>query len=147
MENGISTLRASHAFIEVVVHIDSKRAAWNGTFIRVAVDTTCRDVLAEFLPSHAPDYSPLPGDCKVILLCTKISETLQGRSAADVGVDKVCSAFLDFLVSIPLTEVPTMRLIFKCFRQVQERRPRVDVVVALMSSRSTTNDHLPLVRE
>jgi len=82
MENGICTLRASHAFIEVVVHIDRKRVAGNGTFIRVAIDTTCKDVLAEFLSSHAPDYSPLPGECKVILLCTKISETLQGSEVS-----------------------------------------------------------------
>ena len=45
MENGISTLRASRAFIEVVVHIDSKRVAGNWTFIRVAIDLSCRDVL------------------------------------------------------------------------------------------------------
>jgi hypothetical protein len=79
MENGISTLRASHAFIEVVVHIDSKRVAGNGTFIRLAIDLICRDVLTKFLSTHAPDYSPLPGDCKMILLCTKISDTIHGR--------------------------------------------------------------------
>jgi hypothetical protein len=62
MENGISTMRASHAFIEVVVYIDSKRVARNGTFIRVAVDLSCRDVLTKFMSTHDPDYSPLPGD-------------------------------------------------------------------------------------
>ena len=85
MENGVSTLRASHAFIEMVVHIDSKRVTGNGTFIRVAIDLSCRDVLTEFLSTHALDYFPLPGDCKVILLCTKISDTIHGRSAADTN--------------------------------------------------------------
>jgi len=36
------------------------------------------------LSTHVSNYSPLPGDCKVILLCTKIIDTIHGRSAADV---------------------------------------------------------------
>ncbi len=76
-----------------------------------------------------------------------MSDTVQRRSASDVGADKDCSAFLDFLVSVPLTEVPTKRFIYKCFRPVEARRPRVDVVVVLMASRSTRNDNLPHVRE
>ncbi len=50
-------------------------------------------------------------------------------------------------MTVPLAEVPTKRFMFKCFRPVQARRPRVDVVVAMIASRSTRNDHLPHVRE
>jgi hypothetical protein len=42
MDNKIGTLRASHAFIDVIIHIDSKRVGENGTFMRVAVDSCCR---------------------------------------------------------------------------------------------------------
>ena len=50
-------------------------------------------------------------------------------------------------MTVPLAEIPTKWFIFKCFRPVQERRPPADVVVAMMASRSTRNDHLPPVRE
>jgi len=102
MQNGIHALRASHAFIDVEVHIDGKRVGGNGTFMRLQVDLCCRDVLAIFLGTYAPDYSPLPDNCKVILLCTKINDTIHGKFAADVGVDKDCSEFLDFSISVPL---------------------------------------------
>ncbi len=127
--NRISNLLASHAFIEVVVHIDSNRVARNGTFIRVAIDLSCRDVLAEFLSTHAPNYSTLPGNGKVVLLCSKISDNVQRRSAADVGVDKDCSSFLDFPLTVPLAEVPTKRFTFKCFQprpSVAPPLPEVD---------------------
>ena len=110
----MSTLRAAHAFLCVEVHIDGKRVARNGTFMRFDVDKCCGDVLATFIEEHAPANSPLPGNCQVILMCTKISGTVQGRPAADVGLDKDCSAlFIDFLVLIAMTKVPTKRCIFK----------------------------------
>ena len=146
MASLVSTLRASHAFICVEVHVDGKRVGGNGgTFLRVEVDSICKEVLAIYLQSHAPDYYPLPDDVKVTLLCTKISDTIQGRPASDVGTVQDCSVFLDFPVSMPMSEVPTKRFLFKCFRSVETRRPRVDAFTVLMAS-TTSFVHLPHVR-
>jgi hypothetical protein len=100
-----------------------------------------------FLATYAPDYSPLPDNNKDSLFCPKLSDTVQGKSATDVGVIKDCSAFLDFPISVPLTEVPTKLFVFKCYRPVEERRPRVDPVVILMATQSKRSEHLPPVRE
>ena len=88
MQNGIHTLRVAHAFIDVEDQIDGRRVGGNGTFVRVQVDLCCKDVLAIFLAMYVPNYSPLPDNSKVILLCTKISDTVQGNSAPDIGVNK-----------------------------------------------------------
>jgi hypothetical protein len=115
----ISTLRASHVFICVEVFVDGKRVGGNGgTFMRVEVDSICKEVLALFLQMYAPDYYPLPDDVKVTLLCTKISDTIQGRPTSDVGTLQDCSVFLDFPVSMPMSEVPTKRFLFKCLLSV-----------------------------
>ena len=139
MQNGIHTLRASHAFIEVEVHIDGKRVGGNEAFMRLQVDLCCMDVLV--ILGYASDYSPLPDNCKVILLCIKINDTIHGKSIADVKIDKDCFAFLDFPISVPLAEVPTKRFVFKCYRPIEERRPRANVVVVLMASELLTHVH------
>ena len=93
------TLRATHAFICVEVHIDGIRVARHGAFMRVDFDECHRDVLAACIEEHAFANSPLPGNCQVILKCTKIRDTVQGRPATDVGLD--CSKFLNFYVLLP----------------------------------------------
>ena len=149
MASMVSTLRASHAFNCVEVHVDGKRVGGNsGTFLRVEVDSICKEVLAIYLQNHAPDYYPLPDDVKVTMMCTKISDTVQGRAASDVGTVQDCSVFLDFPLSMAMSEVPTKRFMFKCFRPVETRRPRVDAFNFLMaaSSQTTAFVHLPPFR-
>ncbi len=52
----IDTLRASHAFICVEVHVDGKRVGGNGgIFLRVEIGSICKEVLALFLQMHAPN--------------------------------------------------------------------------------------------
>ena len=102
--------------------------------------------MADFFQKHALDHLSLPDNCKVILMCTKISDTVQGKSTADIGLDKDCSAFLDFLVMIAMTKIPTKRFNLKCYRPVEERRPRTYPIVVIMVSRTTGTVHMPLVR-
>ena len=65
----MESLRASHVFMCVDVFIDEKRVGGHGTYMRVPAESTCKDVLALFLSSHAPDYSPIPEGTTVILTC------------------------------------------------------------------------------
>jgi hypothetical protein len=102
-----------------------KRVGGNGgTFLRVELGSIFKEVLALFLQMHALDYYPLSDDVKVALMCIKISDTVQGRPTSDVGSLHDCSLFLDFPVSMSMSEVPTKRFLFKCFRSVETRRPR-----------------------
>jgi hypothetical protein len=133
-------------FIRVEVHIDGKRVARNGTVVRADVYKCWRDVSGTIIEEHAQANSPLPGNCRVILMCTKMSDTVKGRSTADVGLDKDCSAFLDFLLLIAMTSVPAKRFIIKCYRPLEDRRPRMDVIGVMMATQSTGNFQLPHAR-
>jgi hypothetical protein len=127
-----------HAFICVEVYIDGKKVGGNGKFMRVEVGITCKQVLESYVQSDAIDYSPLPGDTKVIMMCTVVNGTVESV--------KDCSVFLDFTVLMAMTEIPTKRFTFKCSRPVEEQRPRVDAIRVLMASQSVGNVHLPAVR-
>ena len=79
--------------------------------------------------------------------CTKhSSNTIQGRAASDVGVIRDCSVFLDFLVYMAISEVPTKHFLFKCERAVEQRRPLVHVFTVILGSQNTENNHLPPAR-
>ena len=109
------SLRASHVFICVDAFVDGKRAGGcNGTFMRVDTQATCKEVLAEFLVLHASGYSPLPDSTSVSMFCLKISDTVQGKPASDVGATQDCSIFLDYPISLAISEVPTKRFTFRC---------------------------------
>ena len=56
----IGQLHASHAFVCVGVHVDGKKVCGNATYMRVALDASCKEALFEFLATHVSDYSPLP---------------------------------------------------------------------------------------
>ena len=142
------TLRGSHAFICVDVLFDGKKAGGNGTFMRVAIETTtCKELLDLFLQNHAAEYSPLLVATNVVLMCVKISDTVQGMPAADVGSLQECSVFLDYLVDMAMTEVPTKRFMFRCSRPIEERRPRQDPIIVMMAQRSSWFVHLPPLRD
>jgi hypothetical protein len=55
------------------------------TFMRVAADMACKDILNLFLEGHAAEYYPLLDPTMVILMCVKISDTVQGKPASDEG--------------------------------------------------------------
>ena len=136
-------MRDSHAFICVDVVVDGKKVGGNGTFMRVSTQTACKDVLATFLEQHAIDYHPLPDGTKVSLSCVKISDTVQGRPATDVGSLQDCSVFLDFPVEMAMSEVPTKRFTFRCTRPTEAQRPRHDPITIMMAQRSSGFVHLP----
>ena len=57
----IGQLHASHAFVCIEVHVDGKKVGGNATYMRIALDASCKEVLFDFLATHASDYSsPLP---------------------------------------------------------------------------------------
>jgi hypothetical protein len=99
--------------------------------------------LVTFLKEHADAYNPLPDGTKVSLFCKKISDTVQGKPASDVGTIQECSVFLDFPVDIAMTKVPTKRFSFRCTRPIESQRPRQDSIVVMMTQRSTRFVHLP----
>jgi len=78
----METLRASHVFIYVDVFIDEKRVGGHGTYMRVTAESTCKDVLALFLRSHAPDYSPIPDGTSVNLTWQVLANTVHVFSTA-----------------------------------------------------------------
>ena len=143
---GPSTLRPSHAFICVEVILDGKRVGGQGAYMNVECDSTCKQVLLAFLNTHSPDNCPLPDSSKVIMQCTKMSDTVQGRAAIDVGVVRDCSVFLDYPVLMAITEVPTKHFLFKCERPVEQRRPRGNAFTVILESQNTGNCHLPPAR-
>ncbi len=123
----MDTLRVSHAFLCVDAFVDEKRVGGHGTFMRVAVETPCKDVLAQFLKSHAPDYSPLHDSTNVILSCQVLAnETISGRTAGDLITLRDGTVFLDFPLSMAMAEVPTKKFTFRCTRPAEDRRPRSD---------------------
>ena len=84
--------------------------------MRVAVDqTTCKELLEQFLKEHAPQFVPLPASTTVTLMCDKIPDASQlARHGHDRGAVKDCSVFLDYHVTFAMSEVPTKRFTFKC---------------------------------
>ena len=90
-------------------------------------------------------YSPLFDNTQVELMCTKISDTVQGRPASDVGCFQDCYVFLDFPVLVAMAEVPTKRITFKCTRPIEDRRPRRDALAVLMMKSASGQVHLPVI--
>jgi len=78
---GPSTLRPANAFICVEVILDGKRVGGRGAYMNVESQWTCKQVLRAYLQKHSPDNCPLPDSTKVIMQCTKQSDTIQGRAA------------------------------------------------------------------
>jgi len=65
IQNQIVHLHASHAFFCVDVFVDGKRVGGDGTFVRVTLDVSYKQVLDDSLKSHASDYIPLHGRCNL----------------------------------------------------------------------------------
>ena len=55
--------------------------------------------------------------------------------------------FFYFPVSIAMSEVPTKRFTFKCFRPVEDQRPHRDPIVIMMARQATGYIHLPPPRD
>ena len=73
------------------------------TFMRVAVDhTTCKELLVMYLKEHAPQLYPLPSSTSAILVCDKLSETVQSSSHGHDEVVKDCTVFLDCYVTLAI---------------------------------------------
>ena len=79
IQNQIVKLHASHAFTCVGGFVDGKRIGGNGTFMRVTLDVSCKQVLHDILESHASDYIPLHESTNVNMMCVKICDTMQAR--------------------------------------------------------------------
>jgi hypothetical protein len=80
----------------------------------------------------------------LFLLLQVLSDTVQGRTASDVVTLRDCTVFLDFPVSMAMTEVPTKKFTFRCIRPVEDRRPVLRDPIQFMMSRSTSlYVHLP----
>jgi hypothetical protein len=143
----IGQLHAFHALICVELHVDGKRVGGNATFMRVALEASCKEMLFEFLAKHASDYSPLSESTNVVMMCVKNYDVIHDMPASDVGSIQDCSMFLDFSVSMAMSEVPTKRFNFKCSRPIEARPPCQDhIIVVMMAQRNNGCLHLPSVR-
>jgi hypothetical protein len=111
--------------------------------MNVECNLTCKQVLTCFLKIRAPDCCPLLDSSMVTMHCTKISDTVQVRSASDVGVVRDCLVFLDYPVLMTVNEILTKHFIFKCERPIERRRPRVNAFTFILESRNFGNSHLP----
>ena len=129
------------------VFVDGKRAGGHGTFMKVAADMACKDILSLFLQGHAVEYYPLPDPTIVILMCIKFSDTIQRKQASDVGSLQDRSVFIDFFVSMAMREIPTIRFTFKCTRLVENCRPRQDPIVLMLARKAEGCSHLPIPRQ
>ena len=87
-------------FICVDTFVDGNRVCGNGTFMRISTEATCNDVLVEFMGLRAPEYCPLLDSTTVIMVCVKISDTVLGKPASDVGSRQDCSIFLYYPISM-----------------------------------------------
>ena len=130
----MNMMRASHAFICVDVFVHGKRAGGHGTYIRVEVDTTtCKELLDQFLQRHASECFPLPASTTVVIMCEKMSDKGIARHVHDFGSSKDCSIFLDYPVTMAMTEVPTKRFTYKCSRPIEAQHPSQDPIVVMMA--------------
>jgi hypothetical protein len=118
-ELGPSALRLPNAFICVEVIIEGKIVGGQGACMNVELQWTCKQVLRAYLKKHSLDNCPLPDSTKVIMRCTKQSDTIQGRAASYVGDVQDCSIFLDFPVYMAISQVPTKHFLFMCEREVE----------------------------
>ena len=50
----------------------------------------CKELLNEYVKSRAPECHPLPNSANVVLVCAKLGDTVQSRSASNVGRLKDC---------------------------------------------------------
>ncbi len=92
---------------------------------------------------HASLYCPLLDATIVTMLCDKNSETVHGKPALDVCTTKNCSLFLDYPVSMTMTEVPTKTFTFKCTRPLKQRQAHANPLRAMMVQRNLAYIHLP----
>ena len=85
--------------------------------MRVVVDqTTCKELLEQFLKEHAPQFVPLHASTTVNLMCDKIPDASQlARHGPDPGATKDYSVFLDYHVTFAMSKVPTKRFTFSKF--------------------------------
>jgi len=81
-----------------------------------------------------------------MMKCVKNFGMIHGMYAFDVGSIQACTAFLDFPVSMAMSEVYTKRFTFKCIRPIQARPPRQYHMVVVMAQRNYGCLHLPPVR-
>jgi hypothetical protein len=134
-------------YVCVDVFVDGRRASsGDGTYVQVSADATCKQVLFKYLETHASEYYPLLDSTIVNLWFVKLGESLQGRLACDDGGNIDITVFLDHLVSMVMSEVPTKRFMVKCARLAEDRRPRQDPIVIMMAQRSLGYVHLPPIR-
>jgi len=119
------------------------RVGGQGVYMNVECDLTCKQALSGYVKTHALDSFPLPDYAKVTMHCTKLSTTVQVRSASDVGVVRDCSVFLDFPVMMTMNEIPTKHFLFKCERPDETCRPRVNAFTDILESRNSENILLP----
>ncbi len=111
-----ATLRAAHhLFISVEVYADGKRVGGNGVFMRVDVDSTCKQILDTYLRTLVADYHPLPSSTPVNMMCCKLNDTFA----------RECFLFLDYPMILTMPEIPTKSFTLKCARCVEDRRLRV----------------------
>jgi len=99
-------------FYALMFFVDEKRVGEHRTFMRIAIETRCKDVLAHFLQSHAPDYSPLHDSTNVILSCQVLANTISGKTTGDLITLRDGTIFLDFPVLMAMAEVPTKKFTF-----------------------------------
>ena len=141
-----SLLHNAHVFISVDAFVDGSRVGGNGTCMQVSTEATCKDVLVESLSLRAPEQCPLLDSTTSIMFCVKISDTVQGKPASDVGSCQDCHVFLNYPISMAMSEVPTTRFTFKCSRLVEDRQPGQDPSVAMMARNLPGYKYLPPVR-
>ena len=80
----------------------------------------------------------------LLLLLQVLADTVHGKSASDAITLRDNTVFLDFPVSMAMTEMPTGKFTFICTRPVEDRRPLFTGSFAVMMSRSTSLFvHLP----
>ena len=76
-------------------------------------------------------------------MCDTIPNASQlARHGHDPGAAKDCSIFLDYHVTFAMSEVPTKRFTFKCFRPIKQQRPHINPIVIMMARRSFQCVHL-----
>ena len=79
-------------------------------------------------------------------MCVKISDTIQGKPASEVGSLQDCSVFIDCPWPY-MREVPTKRFTFKCTRPVENRRPCQNPIGIMMAREVAGRSHLPIPRQ
>jgi hypothetical protein len=81
------------------------------------------------------------------MLCAKNIETVHVKSASNVCATQEGSVFLDYLVSMSMSEVLTKRFALKCTHLFEHRQPHPNPLLAKMVRWSAEHTHLPPFRE